>query len=672
MQLPKLTPLQSRLLASAIATCALILIWISFQPRYFVYAVEVPLGDPAEASPHDETITLPGDDVRILDAEDGLGDTHFGSGEREKTEARSEGTLEGGYAPDFAYFDRSLIGRATDGVDDLANGKMMSSDVDPGSTHYFRLPAPKRRRTIEVDSERASNASSTRTEEEEELRKRQQNPGATIYISVATCLQPEPNKTTGIVNDLPEQLTLYVSQSSKNTKPGPNAKNDLATDPISLQNGFANYTLQASSDIFLGVSAPNLTADWKGKYSFQVAASSDADYHGYSTLDNFLFMVDADSESALFITKDLTTGNTSNDTNSKWMETPSPFTLFTFTQTMWEWFGVEALSQSYCGLQAMYNATKGNATVEASMTDRYTGGTRLPKGQLHAERLNASQNYLGVLAFPGNASLDGLELPDNITIPRGGLVMKQFGFNTTDVDDSCQVIFGLGFCSDTAYAVPSSSKFKTNTTGLAQLYDQQAQQYFTNFSNSLDQVACDTTGTAQYSLARTCTDCRNDYKTWLCSVIMPRCRSWKETGDELIPRNINAQFSDGSIPFPSNMSLEFNQTMRQRFAYNQSRNPMIDQEIQPGPYKELLPCETLCFDIVRSCPAQLGFSCPNNHAMKLTYGKMPDDPNSRDLTCNKPGAVLNLSTLRGAAGRSGVSGSLMFVVATLIGFILWL
>ena len=42
MQIPKLTPLQSRLLASVAATCVLVVIWISFQPRYFVYAAELP------------------------------------------------------------------------------------------------------------------------------------------------------------------------------------------------------------------------------------------------------------------------------------------------------------------------------------------------------------------------------------------------------------------------------------------------------------------------------------------------------------------------------------------------------------------------------------------------------------------------------------------------------
>jgi calcium channel MID1 len=105
------------------------------------------------------------------------------------------------------------------------------------------------------------------------------------------------------------------------------------------------------------------------------------------------------------------------------------------------------------------------------------------------------------------------------------------------------------------------------------------------------------------------------------------------------------------MTYQGNLSKEFNETTRDRFAFSKSRNPMIDEIIQPGPYKELLPCEDLCFDIVRSCPAKLQFSCPSGRTRELSYGKR--DPEDKELWCNFPGAVKKLS-VQGAVGRVGV------------------
>jgi calcium channel MID1 len=198
--------------------------------------------------------------------------------------------------------------------------------------------------------------------------------------------------------------------------------------------------------------------------------------------------------------------------------------------------------------------------------------------------------------------------------------------------------------------VPSNKSFKTNDAALKALYDDNARSYYDNFNKSLAQVACDTTSQSQYSLARTCTDCANDYKRWLCSVLIPRCEDWSANNDGsqpwLQPRNVNAPLADGSPTFDGNVSKAFNESTRDRFAFSKSRNPMIDEKIQPGPYLEMKPCEDLCFDIVRSCPAQLGFACPNAAARVISYGKR--DPKENELKCNFPGAVVKLN-VQGAA-----------------------
>lgn len=180
-----------------------------------------------------------------------------------------------------------------------------------------------------------------------------------------------------------------------------------------------------------------------------------------------------------------------------------------------------------------------------------------------------------------------------------------------------------------------------------------------NFNRSLAQVACETASTAQYSLARNCHNCTTDYKAWLCTVLIPRCEDWTATDPWLHPRNINTPFPNGSLPDSGGMDLKFNDTIRGKFAYNQSRNNEIDTVIKPGPYKELLPCEDLCFEIVKSCPAQMGFSCPSPPMRELSYGKK--DPHK--LTCNFPGAVVDLARDVNAAGSVGVKTSMVVLAA---------
>ena len=68
---------------------------------------------------------------------------------------------------------------------------------------------------------------------------------------------------------------------------------------------------------------------------------------------------------------------------------------------------------------------------------------------------------------------------------------------------------------------------------------------------------------------------------------------------------------------------------------------MIDNDIKPGPYKEVLPCKDLCYELVRSCPAALGFACPiEGHGLNFSYG----DPAGGIIghpRCNAPGVGLN-------------------------------
>ncbi|KAF2660839.1 hypothetical protein K491DRAFT_687965 [Lophiostoma macrostomum CBS 122681] len=657
MQLPKLSPLQSRLLASVIATCLVIIIWISFQPHHFVYAAELPVA-PQDVEYSQLGQLIPPD----TDSEAILGSEVHGNPEAER---------EGGYVGDFKYFDRSLIGRAEEGVDTLTNNEAKEMDTTPGTTKYFVLEKSQiqaRRRAYQDSSlelRDTVNTSESATEDEDGPHARdllQSRQGSDqVYITVNTCQQPIPEH---IATDDPPQLTLYVSTSANNQKPGPKSKDGVTS--ITFQHGYGAYNATTTSDVYIGIDAPALTKGWNGSFSFQITASTDAPYDTYDQWDTFLRMVDTDADSSLFVTQDLLSerNDTANITN--WMGvTPVPFSMYAFKSTDW---GGKGLEWSKCGLQwsldHALNSTNSTQkiTVDTTMTNR---STSLPKGQFHVMGLEKNTSYVGFLAMDG---VNGL-VPENMTAIRGSRVWNQFNW-TTKAESTCQVIFDLPFCKDVAYAVPSSPQFANNTPALKELYDTQAENYYTNFSNSLAQVACDTKGSAQYSLARTCTDCARDYKAWLCSVLMPRCEDFSAEGPGLKDRNIDQPLANGSLPYAYNMTKEFNETTRERFAFQGSRNPLIDSAIQPGPYKELLPCEDLCFDIVRSCPAQLQFKCPARSMRSGSYGKRESGP--QGLTCNFPGALVNLNQFQGAAIALPVRLSVSVAISMVVGIVLWI
>lgn len=214
---------------------------------------------------------------------------------------------------------------------------------------------------------------------------------------------------------------------------------------------------------------------------------------------------------------------------------------------------------------------------------------------------------------------------------------------------------------------------------LARLYDDAAAATYQNFTYSLQQIACNTTSTAQYSLVRNCDDCARDYKNWLCAVTIPRCADFSSQDPFLQPRNLGQSFLDGTASsqslFPGSSELLTNgdnfQAMPEpdeddkdddkskdgeggniegyedvrpptmRLYANSSRNPLIDDLIQPGPYKEVLPCDDLCYSLVQSCPAALGFKCPlPGRGLERSYGKRS---RNGSITCSYLGAAYYLN-----------------------------
>ena len=177
----------------------------------------------------------------------------------------------------------------------------------------------------------------------------------------------------------------------------------------------------------------------------------------------------------------------------------------------------------------------------------------------------------------------------------------------------------------------------TNLTALGQLHDNHPSAAWSWFEKSLQQVACNTTSSAQYSLARNCTDCANAYKQWLCAVSIPRCEDFSNQASYLQPRAVGYPFVNTTLNqlFNNTEDTALSAANQMHRYMNSSRNPMIDSAIVPGPYKEVLPCKDLCYNLVQSCPAILQFQCPlPGFGLNYSYGTWDETLPSGVYSCN--------------------------------------
>lgn len=249
------------------------------------------------------------------------------------------------------------------------------------------------------------------------------------------------------------------------------------------------------------------------------------------------------------------------------------------------------------------------------------------------------------------------------------------------VDGNCALMFNLTFCNEVAYAVPSNPNTFPSIESLSAQYDNYAAQLYQNFTYSLQLIPCNTTDTAQYSLSKNCTDCANAYKEWLCAVSIPRCADFTSQDSWLQPRNLGQAFYQNNsmlsesflqqpyLPMsaaPGNSNAQ-QQTFLSTLGSNSSRNPtIIDNVIMPGPYKEVKPCKDLCYSLVQSCPAALGFGCPYpGIGLEVAYG----DRNTAgsNVTCSYLGAYYYFN-----AGSSVLPSRWAVVTAIIVGGVLWL
>lgn len=408
--------------------------------------------------------------------------------------------------------------------------------------------------------------------------------GTNIYVTINICSGPTDSEGR-LPFDNSSFPLLYAEGSSNET-----------TDNVMLYNkitrGFSNITISnfIGNSVVVDIVAPSLNSSYSGNWTYEVGVSSLSPVHSVNAGAD-LFLVDTDFAHALFIT-----ANYSQIPFSGSNPNVSDYDIYIYASDSDEQFST-SLSYSYCAIStgpALVN-TK-NSIV--STTTWGAGG--LPKGQFFVNGLNKSTNYEAYMTMPNHDKKGG------------GTVFMSVPF-VTNSEEVCQIIYDLDFCSQVAFAVPGNATSFSPTT-LATFYDEMAQKRYSNFSKSLQNVPCNTSEELSYSIFRTCDDCADSYKNWLCAITIPRCMDWSAPQSYLFPRPMGT-----------------------------SRNPEINIDLNPGPYKEILPCSHLCNMMVQDCSAELGFVCPKrgHQGFSESYGLPSDDG---DVTCSYPGAFYYVSS----------------------------
>ncbi|KAI3323081.1 stretch-activated Ca2+-permeable channel component-domain-containing protein [Xylariaceae sp. AK1471] len=631
----QLSPLQSRLAASVIASCLLVVLYLFLFAPQFALAADLPIAHIPSGPDLDASFY----DVEAEERVDSL-DAQGAS-----------------YEPDFSFFDRSIIGRVPDGVAPLDVDQATRSNIDPGSTvaYVFEVASISGRSAQEPNMSHELRRSLNGTQEVAEgedddeprldtgLVRRQQS-SKTLYISANTCNQPgriSPDQTTMD----PPQLTLFVSTSSENTAPGP-GKEQGTQKAIVFDEGAVMFNTSLDRDVYFSISAPEVSKEYFSTtlpYNFEVAVSLKGYHHAYDDkAQPNLYWVDSDASSTLLTTRNLTS-------DPKEVISTPPYTVFVQNTNNLD---INGIRNSYCGLDSWAQIRPlhdGNS--QATMGLRQGGAANLTMQEFYINGLNASTNYTGIVAL--NTSLTLQKRQDGGS--GGGVIVYNGVSFSTKPNGACTFIFNLTVCTETRYAVPGNSATFPNGTALAAFYENYTRTMWDNFDKVLQQTPCQAPPTQKYSLAKGCDDCKQAYKNWLCSVAIPRCEDFSSPNETYLQmRNINAPFPDGSL-----VDQDIRKNFGQSKAFNSSRNVEIDNKVQPGPYKEVLPCDYLCYELVQSCPASMGFSCPQQKSkfgFNTSYAVLDK---TKQLSCNYPGSAHYPST----AGAITVSWAGMVTLA---------
>ncbi|KAG7196169.1 stretch-activated cation channel mid1 [Scheffersomyces spartinae] len=419
-----------------------------------------------------------------------------------------------------------------------------------------------------------------------------------VFVTGNICRQPP-----GLTEDDPSLLVYYSFNYSMINDLSVAKRSEFNYGYVEMLADLPYTSAQNTLTLYLAVQAPentNSSATWK----YELGASQNGLVFQWDERD-WSCLVDADDKSALIVTGNLTGIVDSNKPDE------SLFSVYLFPESIQE--ELRLLNRSRCAV-----LSSDALQIPNAFTSSYTNRTGMLQEQFFVDGLNDSTTYVAYV------------ISNFATNSTGGALYKPFAFETMS-QGSCELIYDLDFCLQVAYSVASNSTL--NATGTKQLYDIYAQNLYTNFSKALQQVACNTTSTSVFSPVRTCEDCAESYKNWLCSIAIPRCTTVNHT--EYMLREAGT-----------------------------GRNSFIKDTVVPETdYYEILPCLSMCYSMVRDCPAVFGFGCPSgNSTIALSYGW---DSSDDYPTCNSVGKLTSM-----AQGHMSVNWVSMIVMFAVLGLVL--
>ncbi|WEJ96780.1 stretch-activated cation channel mid1 [Yamadazyma tenuis] len=425
-----------------------------------------------------------------------------------------------------------------------------------------------------------------------------------IFITGNICSQP-----ANLTEDDPS-LTVYYSFN------GSMFQNLELGDMDYFSSGYfqALADVPATSNVnavlYIAVQAPENT-DASAVWSYEMGVSQNDLVFQWDDR-SWASLVDTDEISALIVTGNLS--DSSGFDSSDYNISHSRYSLFIYSHQYKDYFRV--LNNSWCAIRsgpALFSSDSDPDLFESSFTTRGGGWQQ----QFYVGGLNKSTQYIAYLI----SDFSGRDF--------GGAVYQPFEFKTMD-SGACNLIYDLDFCDQVAYSVPNSDAYSKEE--LKSLFDDRARSLYANFSRVMQQIPCDESDVSAFSPFRTCDDCADSYKNWLCAVTIPRCSTRNITGyRETEPGD--------------------------------SRNSWINDVLDPDlMYYEMLPCLNVCEAIVRDCPAELGFGCPNFNRTVLSY--YWEDPDEEYPTCNFVGKTA--TTKSAAPPRYLVNYALAFATVLVL------
>jgi len=187
--------------------------------------------------------------------------------------------------------------------------------------------------------------------------------------------------------------------------PNPGAKADSSRQLVlPLTEGYAGVALVVSRNAYVSVVAPSLPAGFEGIWAYEIAASIDAPFAGY-TAELVGSVLDTDSGAALLVSNPLSSVSLSDPdeaarAHQQWMSAAPPFKVFAYARNDTRYNGVR---RSYCGMSML--GPQPGLELQSTMIDRFPDG--FPRAQYYMRGLDPGELYNVVLALDGNSTASG-------------------------------------------------------------------------------------------------------------------------------------------------------------------------------------------------------------------------------------------------------------------------